>query len=261
MRDGTRQDDTPRAIVGEVVGTMADASENPRLEAPASETEQSPASSTASDQGAGDDISGLPDWARRQMQQAPDAPPAEDEAGAANETADDGTAGLPDWAAQKLSQMDDSGETPASADTPSDDSEGGLPSWAVQKMQEFSANEPDDAQAGRAGSPVQPLPATTGADSAPELASTGPQISPQFAQHAPNLELMLDLPLDVSVELGHAELPLAHVLGLKAGSVVQLDKLPGEPLDLLVNGQLVARGEIVVLNDTFAFRITDLIED
>jgi flagellar motor switch protein FliN/FliY len=83
----------------------------------------------------------------------------------------------------------------------------------------------------------------------------------QFAQYAPNLELMLDLPLDVSVELGHAELPLAHVLGLKAGSVVQLDRLPGEPLDLLVNGQLVARGEIVVLNDTFAFRVTDLIED
>jgi flagellar motor switch protein FliN/FliY len=71
---------------------------------------------------------------------------------------------------------------------------------------------------------------------------------------------MLDLPLDATVELGRAELPLAQVLSLQHGSVIQLDRLPGEPLDLLVNGQLVARGEIVVLNDTFAFRITELVE-
>jgi flagellar motor switch protein FliN/FliY len=153
----------------------------------------------------------------------------------------------------------DGGAAASTPDTPSDG--GGLPSWAVQKMQEFADTEADGGEAPATAAPIAAAPTTTSVIAGAQPADAGPQISPQFAQYAPNLELMLDLPLDVSVELGHAELPLAHVLGLKAGSVVQLDKLPGEPLDLLVNGQLVARGEIVVLNDTFAFRITDLIED
>lgn len=238
---------------------MADANEKVTPELPASEVGQDAPSSAGPAQSAEDDTAGLPDWARRQMAQAPDASSADDVGSATTEAADEGTAGLPDWAAQKLSQMD-TGDAAASApDTPSDG--GGLPSWAVQKMQEFSDSEADGAATPATPAPIAAAPATTSVVSSAQSTEAGPQISPQFAQYAPNLELMLDLPLDVSVELGHAELPLAHVLGLKAGSVVQLDKLPGEPLDLLVNGQLVARGEIVVLNDTFAFRITDLIED
>jgi len=128
----------------------------------------------------------------------------------------------------------------------------------IKRMQEAT-----DAGAATPG-PEQDGPAADSAQEAtpepqPEVASE-PRIAEQLHQSAPNLDLMLDLPLDVTVELGRAEVPLANVLGLRAGSVIQLDRLPGEPLDLLVNGQLVARGEIVVLNDTFAFRITDLIE-
>ena len=239
---------------------MADANEKVTPELPASEVGQDAPSSADTAQNAEDDTAGLPDWARRQMAQAPDASSADDVGSATTEAADDGTAGLPDWAAQKLSQMEtDDAAAASTSDTPSDG--GGLPSWAVQKMQEFADGEADGAATPATSAPIAAAPATTSVVSAAQPTEAGPQISPQFAQYAPNLELMLDLPLDVSVELGHAELPLAHVLGLKAGSVVQLDKLPGEPLDLLVNGQLVARGEIVVLNDTFAFRITDLIED
>lgn len=239
---------------------MADANENLTPEQSASAMSPDSAVSTGPGQ-ADDGTAGLPDWARRQMQQAPDATPSD--GGAETEAAAEGgeTAGLPDWAVQKLSQMDDSGQGADSTDTPSADSDSGLPSWAVQKIQEFETNEPETPQVPATTAPVVSEPAITSAAPTAQPGSESPQISPQFAQYAPNLELMLDLPLDVSVELGHAELPLAHVLGLKAGSVVQLDKLPGEPLDLLVNGQLVARGEIVVLNDTFAFRITDLIED
>lgn len=74
-----------------------------------------------------------------------------------------------------------------------------------------------------------------------------------------NLAAMLDVPLRLTVELGRAELPLAEVLALKPGSVVELDRFPGEPLDLYANGRLVARGEIIVLNDIFGFRITDIL--
>lgn len=74
-----------------------------------------------------------------------------------------------------------------------------------------------------------------------------------------NLAAMLDVPLHITVELGRAELPLAEVLALKPGSVVELDRFPGEPLDLYANGRLVARGEIIVLNDIFGFRITDIL--
>jgi len=73
-----------------------------------------------------------------------------------------------------------------------------------------------------------------------------------------NLAAMLDVPLRLTVELGRAELPLAEVLALKPGSVVELDRFPGEPLDLYANGRLVARGEIIVLNDIFGFRVAEI---
>jgi flagellar motor switch protein FliN len=74
-----------------------------------------------------------------------------------------------------------------------------------------------------------------------------------------NLDLMLDVPLDVAVELGRAQMSLADLLALEPGSVFELDRLPGEPVDMYVNGRLVARGEIVVVNETLAFRITDIL--
>lgn len=75
----------------------------------------------------------------------------------------------------------------------------------------------------------------------------------------PGLELMMDIPLEVTVELGSATMPLAEVLALGPGSVIELDRLPGEPLDLLANGRLIARGEVVVLNESFGLRITEIV--
>jgi flagellar motor switch protein FliN len=74
-----------------------------------------------------------------------------------------------------------------------------------------------------------------------------------------NLDLMLDVPLEVAVELGRAQMALAELLALGPGSVVELDRLPGEPIDMHVNGRLVARGEIVVVNETLGFRITEIV--
>ncbi len=73
------------------------------------------------------------------------------------------------------------------------------------------------------------------------------------------LELLLDVPLDVSVELGRARVSIHDLLALGPGSVIELDKIAGEPLDILVNDRLVARGEAVVVNDKFGVRITDIV--
>ena len=73
------------------------------------------------------------------------------------------------------------------------------------------------------------------------------------------LEILLDVPLDISVELGGSRMSIQELLALGPGSVVELDKVAGEPLDILVNQRLVARGEAVVVNDKFGVRITDII--
>lgn len=90
-----------------------------------------------------------------------------------------------------------------------------------------------------------------------EVTPTGTPSRPQDVNLG-NLAAMLDVPLRLTVELGRAELPLAEVLALKPGSVVELDRFPGEPLDMYANGRLIARGEIIVLNDIFGFRVTDI---
>jgi len=75
----------------------------------------------------------------------------------------------------------------------------------------------------------------------------------------PDLDLVLDIPLEVSVELGRAHLLVNELLQLGQGSVIELNKLAGEPMEILVNGKLVARGEVVVVNEKFGVRLTDII--
>ena len=73
------------------------------------------------------------------------------------------------------------------------------------------------------------------------------------------LDMLLDVPLDVSVELGRCRMTIQELLALGPGSVIELDKVAGEPLDILINDRLVARGEAVVVNDKFGIRITDIV--
>jgi flagellar motor switch protein FliN len=73
------------------------------------------------------------------------------------------------------------------------------------------------------------------------------------------MELLLDVPLDVSVELGRTRMSIQSLLALGPGSVIELDKVAGEPLDIMVNGRLIARGEAVVVNDKFGVRLTDIV--
>ena len=71
--------------------------------------------------------------------------------------------------------------------------------------------------------------------------------------------LILDIPVNVTVELGRTKLPIRSLLQLTQGSVVELEGLAGEPMDVLVNGCLIAQGEVVVVNDKFGIRLTDII--
>ena len=78
-------------------------------------------------------------------------------------------------------------------------------------------------------------------------------------KEAPNLDFVLDLPLEVSVELGRAKMLISDLLQLGQGSVVELNKLAGEPVEIFVNQKLIARGEVVVVNDKFGIKMTDIV--
>ena len=81
----------------------------------------------------------------------------------------------------------------------------------------------------------------------------------QLATTDTNLDVILDIPVTLSMEIGRTELPINNLLQLNQGSVVELDRLAGEPLDVLINGTLIAHGEVVVVNEKFGIRLTDVI--
>jgi flagellar motor switch protein FliN/FliY len=79
------------------------------------------------------------------------------------------------------------------------------------------------------------------------------------ASAAGRLDLVLDIPVQLTVELGRTKIAIRNLLQLAQGSVIELDRLAGEPMDVLVNGCLIAQGEVVVVNDKFGIRLTDVI--
>ena len=81
----------------------------------------------------------------------------------------------------------------------------------------------------------------------------------EVKEEARNVDLILDIPLTVTVELGRTKMLINDLLQLSQGSVVELAKLVGEPLEVLVNQKLVARGEVVVVNEKFGIRLTDIV--
>ena len=109
------------------------------------------------------------------------------------------------------------------------------------------------------------------AEAKPETASEiADQVSPaSFQNFAPNgsaaggpgndINMILDIPVQLTVELGRTRIPIKHILQLAQGSVVELEAMAGEPMDVLVNGYLIAQGEVVVVNDKFGIRLTDIV--
>jgi len=104
------------------------------------------------------------------------------------------------------------------------------------------------------------MPETNPNDSAGGKAPADASDGATASRNAPrSVEFLLDVPLQVTVELGRTKMRIADLLRLAKGSVVELDKLAGEPLDLRVNGQLIARGEAVIVNDKFGVRLSDVL--
>ncbi|MEC7376694.1 MAG: flagellar motor switch protein FliN [Pseudomonadota bacterium] len=106
------------------------------------------------------------------------------------------------------------------------------------------------AEAGESDDDVQAAPMEEfGQDSSP--AKGGGQ--------APDIDVILDIPVTISMEVGNTQIPIRNLLQLNQGSVIELDRLAGEPLDVLVNGTLIAHGEVVMVNEKFGIRLTDVI--
>ncbi len=94
------------------------------------------------------------------------------------------------------------------------------------------------------------------AEPAPLPAMEAPPAAPN---ENPSIDLLLDVPMSVTVELGRTRMPVRQLLAMASGSVVELGKLAGEPLDVLVNGKAIARGEAVMVNEKFGVRLTEIV--
>ena len=105
-------------------------------------------------------------------------------------------------------------------------------------------------------------------ETASELHAAADRVSPaSFATFAPttgstagnDINMILDIPVQLTVELGRTRIPIKNILQLAQGSVVELEAMAGEPMDVLVNGYLIAQGEVVVVNEKFGIRLTDIV--
>lgn len=127
-------------------------------------------------------------------------------------------------------------------------------------MSTENTNTMNDAVADEWAQALEEQAATTDpvADGAPEFeASTAP--AAPGASPMQDIQMVLDIPVQLSVELGRTRVPIKYILQLAQGSIVELDALAGEPMDVLINGYLIAQGEVVVVNDKFGIRLTDIV--
>jgi len=126
----------------------------------------------------------------------------------------------------------------------------------TEKQEAGVVDEGADAMAEQAlaeASGEQPAQAAAAEFDNLEDTSSGP------AAEEENLDVILDIPVTISMEIGRTNISIRNLLQLNQGSVVELDRLAGEPMDVLVNGTLVAHGEVVVVNEKFGIRLTDVI--
>ncbi len=157
------------------------------------------------------------------------------------------------WAAQ-LEGDDDAEDVAAGLETGTDSTQSSDDDLAARWAEALAADEQDDAQGGDKNGTLYAQ-----ASQAQFKDMTDVARRPSSDGSKRELDFILDIPLDVSVELGRTRLLINELLQLGQGSVVELNKLAGEPLEIFVNGKLVARGEAVVINEKFGVRLTDII--
>ena len=133
---------------------------------------------------------------------------------------------------------------------------------AEEEKDTTSQNAADDVMADWAAAMAEQGaedPSAAAQSAATQPVSMPPLQDSSRRENAPNLDMIQDIPVTLSVELGRTRIQIRNLLQLAQGSVVELERLAGEPMDVLVNGYLIAQGEVVLVNDKFGIRLTDII--
>ncbi len=162
-----------------------------------------------------------------------------------------------EWAAQLEAEDEEQNEAEAPAEeSPTEESsgDGASDEELAARWAEALAEDEEDAQKSSAKSSLRTQATEASFKDMTDIAKRPPADGAKR-----ELDFILDIPLDVSAELGRTRLLINELLQLGQGSVVELNKLAGEPLEVYVNGKLVARGEAVVINEKFGVRLTDII--
>ncbi|WP_313619969.1 flagellar motor switch protein FliN [Achromobacter sp.] len=159
-----------------------------------------------------------------------------------------GSSPADDWADALAEQSRANPPTQADGLKPQDD-------WAAAMAEQTAATPPAAAAA--------PAPAPAAAPAAPAAQSASQSVFKPLAGTATgagtDIDLIMDVPVQLTVELGRTRLTIKNLLQLGQGSVVELDGLAGEPMDIFVNGYLIAQGEVVVVEEKYGIRLTDII--
>ena len=160
-------------------------------------------------------------------------------------TANDQTE-IDDWAAAMAEQAASTQNNSAGKETEVDD-------WAEAMAEQQTASTQNNSDSTKGNNTMLGAQATT--------ASVFQEFSKDGASHNTrhDIDMILDIPVQLTVELGRTKIAIKNLLQLAQGSVVELDGMAGEPMDVLVNGCLIAQGEVVVVNDKFGIRLTDII--
>ncbi|ALX83861.1 flagellar motor switch protein FliN [Achromobacter xylosoxidans] len=163
-----------------------------------------------------------------------------------------GSSPADDWADALAEQSRANPPTQADGLKPAQDD------WAAAMAEQTAATPPAAAAPPAApAAPPAPAPATPAAQSAAQ--SVFKPLAGSAAGNGTDIDLIMDVPVQLTVELGRTRLTIKNLLQLGQGSVVELDGLAGEPMDIFVNGYLIAQGEVVVVEDKYGIRLTDII--
>lgn len=160
-----------------------------------------------------------------------------------------GSSPADDWADALAEQSRAAPPTQADGLKPQDD-------WAAAMAEQTAAAAPAAASAAPAAAPAQPASPPA---AAPAAQSVFKPLAGGGAGSGTDIDLIMDVPVQLTVELGRTRLTIKNLLQLGQGSVVELDGLAGEPMDIFVNGYLIAQGEVVVVEDRYGIRLTDII--
>ena len=159
-----------------------------------------------------------------------------------------------EWAAQLDTDGNENGGAGGAAAEPAGGTQGGDDDLASRWAEALASEEEESTQSGWDKATLRAQASEAHFKDMTDIAR-----QPRADNAKRELDFILDIPLDVSAELGRTRLLINELLQLGQGSVVELNKLAGEPLEVYVNGKLVARGEAVVINEKFGVRLTDII--